>query len=387
MHRSVGIVTIFDCDNYGAELQAYALPMALAARGWDARLIDYPFYKSPRFRRTPLAAPAVPLAPINRLKECVAAARATVARRLAGDAARRRRAAFETFRGKIPRTRLYATFDELLRDPPPFEVYLTGSDQVWNPRMGATLRPYFLDFLPEEARRVAYAASFGIHALSPPVAAQYARWLARYEAVGCREPEGVALTRRLAPGLPAEHVLDPTLLLDADAWRAAAIPPDAPADYLLVYELIPAPGLWALARRWAAALGGIAIRCVRGAAWGRAPRGAADEAAAGPAGFVGLFANARAVLTTSFHGTVFATLFRKPFYSVIPARMANAGRQRGLLETLGLADRLIPEAMLADLRPDAGIDWDPAGRRLGQARARSLDFLDKALKGAFRHAP
>ena len=167
MHRSVGIVTIFDCDNYGAELQAYALPMALAARGWDARLIDYPFYKSPRFRRTPLAAPAVPLAPINRLKECVAAARATVARRLAGDAARRRRAAFEAFRGKIPRTRLYATFDDLLRDPPPFEVYLTGSDQVWNPRMGATLRPYFLDFLPEEARRVAYAASFGVPALSP----------------------------------------------------------------------------------------------------------------------------------------------------------------------------------------------------------------------------
>ena len=57
---SVGIATIFDCDNYGAELQAYALARVLGAMGHEARLIDYPFYKSPRFRRTAFAAPVVP---------------------------------------------------------------------------------------------------------------------------------------------------------------------------------------------------------------------------------------------------------------------------------------------------------------------------------------
>ncbi len=271
---SVGIVTIFDCDNYGAELQAYALPRALRGRGFDARLIDYPFYKSPRFRRTPLAAPALPLAPANALKERVMAARRACLRRLAGKAARRRDAAFAAFRASIPRTEPFLSFDDLLRAPPAFDAYLTGSDQVWNPRMGATLRPYFLDFLPEGARRLAYAASFGVSALPPPVEAQYRRWLSRYEAIGCREASGAALAARLCPQTPVAHVLDPTLLLTAQEWRAVAAPPDAARPYLLVYELVRAPGLWPLARRWAAARGCPPLRRAVGAPPpGRARRG------------------------------------------------------------------------------------------------------------------
>ena len=68
---SLGIITIFDCDNYGADLQEYALPTALNAWGYQAELIDYPFYKSPRFRCTRLAVPIRPLPFVNQLKEFV----------------------------------------------------------------------------------------------------------------------------------------------------------------------------------------------------------------------------------------------------------------------------------------------------------------------------
>ncbi len=383
---SIGIVTIFDCDNYGAELQAYALPRALAAMGHDARLIDYPFYKSPRFRRTPLAAPVLPLSPANWLKERLMAARTATGRRLAAGVGRRRAAAFAAFRDQIPRTRPYATFDALVAAPPACDVYLTGSDQVWNPRMGATLRPYFLDFLPEDARRIAYAASFGVGTLAPPVAAQYRRWLARYEAVGCREASGVALMQRLCPEVPAAQTLDPTLLLDAADWRTAAAPPPLDEPYLLVYELVAAPGLRALAHRWAQALGVPIVRLC-GHLADRPHPGAHTIRDAGPAEFLGLFANATAVLTTSFHGTAFALLFGKPFYSVIPRGMANAGRQRSLLETVGLADRLLPEADAAGTRPAAAPDWAAAHTRLAAARVASRDFLAKALEGGFRRAP
>ena len=383
---SVGIVTIYDCDNYGAELQAYALPRVLGAMGHAARLIDYPFYKSPRFRRTPLSAPAVPLSPLNRAKELASAARTALGRRLLRETVRRRDAAFAAFREAIPRTRLFATFDALAADPPRCDVYLTGSDQVWNPRMGATLRPYFLDFLPESARRLAYAASFGVGALTPPVEAQYRRWLARYEAVGCREASGVALMGRLCPSVPTAQVLDPTLLLDAAGWGAAARAPDLTGPYLLVYELVGAPGLWPLARRWARALGvGVVRLC--GTPLDAPKRGARDVRDAGPAAFLGLFANASAVVTTSFHGTAFSLIFGKPFYSVIPRGMANAGRQRSLLGAVGLEDRLIPEEKAAALRPGEGPDWARAGARLEAARADSFAFLARALGGGFRHAP
>ena len=383
---SVGIVTIFDCDNYGAELQAYALPRALRGRGFDARLIDYPFYKSPRFRRTPLAAPVLPLAPANALKERVMAARRACLRRLAGKAARRRDAAFAAFRASIPRTEPFLSFDDLLRAPPAFDAYLTGSDQVWNPRMGATLRPCFLDFLPEGARRLAYAASFGVSALPPPVEAQYRRWLSRYEAIGCREASGAALAARLCPQTPVAHVLDPTLLLTAQEWRAVAAPPDAARPYLLVYELVRAPGLWPLARRWAAARGWEVVRLC-GAPWERPRPGARAVAEAGPADFVGLFAGAGAVLTTSFHGTVFSLLFSKPFYSIVPAGMANAGRQASLLQALGAASRLIPESQAPGLDPSEALDWLALQGALGKARADSLAFLENALLGGPRHAP
>lgn len=384
---TIGIVTIFDADNYGAELQAYALPEVLRAWGHEARLVDYPFYKSPRFRMTRRAWPVLPLTPGQWVREWGMAARTWLWRRLHPRVAARRAANFAHFRERIPRTRLYDTFDALLRDPPSCEVYLTGSDQVWNPRMGATLRPYFLDFLPEGARRLAYAASFGVPEVSAATAEQYHRWLARYEAVGCREPAGVALMGRLCPECPAVAVLDPTLLLGAEAWRRVARLPEGMAGkrYLLVYELVPAPALWAVARRWAARLG-VGIVCLSGGAGGTRRAGVRTVADAGPEAFVALFAQAEAVVTTSFHGTVFSLLFRRPFISVVPAKMRNAGRQRGLLEQVGLLSRLVPEACLGTVNPEEPVDWALAEARLEGARAASFDFLRKALAGGFRHA-
>lgn len=383
---TIGIVTIFDADNYGAELQAYALPEVLRAWGHEARLVDYPFYKSPRFRMTRRAWPVLPLTPGQWVREWGMAARTWLWRRLHPRVAARRAANFAHFRERIPRTRLYDTFDALLRDPPSCEVYLTGSDQVWNPRMGATLRPYFLDFLPEGARRLAYAASFGVPEVPAATAEQYHRWLARYEAVGCREPAGVVLMGRLYPECPTVAVLDPTLLLGAEAWRRVARLPEGMAGkrYLLVYELVPAPALWKVARQWAARLG-VGIVCLSGGAGGTRRTGVRTVADAGPEAFVALFAQAEAVVTTSFHGTVFSLLFRRPFISVVPAKMRNAGRQRGLLEQVGLLSRLVPEACLGTVNPEEPVDWALAEARLEGARAASFDFLRKALAGGFRH--
>lgn len=375
---SVGIVTIFDCDNYGAELQAYALPQALRERGIEAYLIDYPFYKSPRFRRTALAAPSFPLSPMNRVKERLMAWRRALQRRLAGDVVRRRAAAFAAFREAIPRTEPYLTFDALLKNPPSFDTYLTGSDQVWNPRMGATLRPYFLDFLPEGARRLAYAASFGVSTLPAAYEAQVRRWLARYAAISCRERTGAALAARLCPGKDIAQVLDPTLLLGADAWRRIAKSPASPRPYLLVYELVSAPGLWPLAERWAAAQGLEIIRLC-GSPCERPRPGVRSICDAGPAEFVGLFANATAVATTSFHGTVFSLLFSKPFYSVIPSGMSNADRQASLLATVDASERLIPERDAPTLEPRDVSDWPAIQAALAQARAASLAFLERNL--------
>lgn len=381
--KQIGIVTIFDCDNYGADLQAYALPIALKALGYEAEVIDYPFYKSRRFHMTSAGRPVLPLSFQNRLKEVIGRLLAKLIHFCGGTVIRRREQAFAAFREKIPRSkRTYASFDALLREPPVYDVYMTGSDQVWNPRMGASLRPYFLDFLPESTRRIAYAASFGVADLSAPVATRYRVWLSRYQAIGCREPQGVELVRKLCPGVPAVHTLDPTLLLSREAWSAVATFPKTVNDkpYLLIYELVPAHGLSAFAHRWADRQG---LEIVRICA-SNGTHGTSNETLfrdLGPDGFIGLFAKASAIVTTSFHGTVFSLIFGVPFYSVIPGKMRNSSRQRELLKTVGCPNRLLSETELTARHPEDSLDWPNIQRRLQAARETSLAFLTSSVEG------
>ena len=378
--KTIGIVTIFDCDNYGADLQAYALPTALNAWGYQAELIDYPFYKSPRFRRTRQSAPILPLSFINRLKEFIVRWRGRLLGKRSSPNALQRAEAFAAFRERIPTSDTYPTLDALLDHPPAYDVYMTGSDQVWNPRMGANIRPYFLDFLPEDAVRVAYAASFGVSVLPDAVQSQYKTWLNRYRAVGCREAQGVKLVQGLCPQVPVQNVLDPTLLLTADQWLNAVTIPDGISGkrYLLVYELVSAPALWDLVRHWAADLNAEIVRVV-GHADTPPMDGVTTIADAGPGEFVGLFSQATAVVTTSFHGTAFSTIFNKPFYSVIPSQMKNSSRQHDLLDLLGLLDRMIPETDVSALLPKDLSNWNSINEKLISAREKSKQFLTTSV--------
>lgn len=65
----VGVITILHVGNYGAELQAYATVRALRKLGIDAEILNYLFYKNPRYRRTRRSAPLYVMSPAKRLKE------------------------------------------------------------------------------------------------------------------------------------------------------------------------------------------------------------------------------------------------------------------------------------------------------------------------------
>lgn len=93
----------------------------------------------------------------------------------------------------------------------------------------------------------------------------------------------------------------------------------------------------------------------------------------GPDKFLGLFKNASFVVTTSFHGTVFSTLFEKPFYTV--CAMYNP-RIEDLCGELHLSDRII------DSMPnvvDDDIDWENVNSRKDNLLMSSFDFLKNAV--------
>lgn len=373
--KRIGIMTIFRADNYGAELQAHALQRKLESMGYDAEVIDYPFYKNPVHRPTRLSSPLFPLPPIRRVKEACFPLLTRLRELPWCRTAARRHAAMERFHREHTRLspRTFRSMDELYAATMRYDVFMTGSDQVWNPQMLTSMDPYFLTFAPSGARRVAYAASFGVARLPLTARSLFADRLARYDAISVREAEGVSIVRDLI-GRDPEHVLDPTLLLTAEQWATVAEPTTVQRPYVLLYELFPSLYTLKIALVVAQRLRAQLVR-LGSSPWGRHGLVVGE---AGPAQFLGLFRDAAGVVTNSFHGTAFACSFDKPFLSVVPRRMANSGRLTGLLDRLGLTAHLLVEGapVPEDVPATPGRD---AALLLAAAREHSVRYLRQAL--------
>ena len=133
---------------------------------------------------------------------------------------------FEDFRNKyIPFSEItYLSFEELKQHPPKADVYIVGSDQVWNYwssqlwRYINPLHAYFLDFGSKFTKRFSYAASFGRESIPLEYKKEIEPLLKNFDYIGVREQSGVALCAQCGRE-DAEWVCDPTLLLNAEKYR------------------------------------------------------------------------------------------------------------------------------------------------------------------------
>ena len=116
--------------------------------------------------------------------------------------------------------------DEIYSAQMDYDIYITGSDQVWNP-INSVLPVYGLGFVPKHYNTIAYAVSIGVSEIPED------RREAMYEAIhqvkhiSCREQKGaIALQNLLQRDIIT--VLDPTLLLQKHQWLEYAKPMDLP---------------------------------------------------------------------------------------------------------------------------------------------------------------
>ena len=373
--KKIGIITMHRVLNYGSVLQAYALCRIVEQMGNHVELIDYVFPNS-----------------ANCAKQSWRTQTARLARQVLTPLflpwRTKRRKKFSRFlRDNLPGSaRRYATPEALLKHPPHYDVYLTGSDQVWSAHhVGADLT-FLLPFAPAHARKVSYAASFGAGELPETLRPCYAELLQRYQAISVREPSGQQKVAGLC-GRQAEIVLDPTLLLSGDEWRRKATPESSMQRepylllYLLGYSFPPFPAINALVRA------AEEIYSKRLVIFGERPpypeyREALVIADAGPEEFLSWIQHSSAVITTSFHGTIFSLLFERQFFSAVGGKAVNDHRIFELLSQLGLAQRAVALDVFArggmPLDP-SGIDYAPVNERLRDLRRKSLTFLQKEL--------
>lgn len=385
--KKIGVITMHRVPNCGSALQAYATCRAIEDCGHEAEIIDYVYPNAWHLERQRAAGVIGGNgARRNLFSRLVRAAYSRALAVIFGVAkdARTRTKRFEEFYAeelKLSKKR-YELPENLREAAPAYDVYMTGSDQVWNPRFAQGDMIFFCDFAPAKAPRISYAASFATTDIPAEIASRCAAELARYSAISVREKEGISLVKKLC-GKSAELVCDPTLLLDARAWNPLAERSRVALKrpYLLVYILgyayNPFPRIYEIIDAIQAQTGLHAVFLFGNVKDKRRPNSSCANAV-GPNEFVRLFRDADFVVTTSFHGTAFSLNFEKPFYSVVESLDGRDSRMISLLREVGAENRAIP--ISTEKICVRRMDYTRISLRVKALRERSRAFLVRALE-------
>lgn len=381
--KRIGIITILKCNNFGAELQAYATQKKLQQMGYDAEIIDYLYYKHPNFKYTRLAKPvwkrSVKTDFIEYVKYQIVGKVLSAIGPVFVKKQRILDKKFNDFHLKNTRlSKTYCSIEELYAAKMNYDVYMIGSDQVWNPGTGANLSPYFLTFAPKEAKKVAYASSFGVASIPNTIKDTYADWINNIDSLSVREDAGVGIIKELT-GRDCSVVLDPTLLLNKEDWSQLYENDNAEKGYVFIYETYRSEKLLQMAYHFAKTHQVSIYRIQTKAILNKKDKGIINLEDCGPEDFVRLIANASLVLTGSFHGTAFSVNMGVPFYSVLLRNRKNNSRITSLLSKLHLEDRIVYEDA-----PFESITWNDYNRErtqilLSQEREYSYTYLRKAI--------
>lgn len=209
-----------------------------------------------------------------------------------------------------------------------FDAYVVGSDQVWRPRYNNFIENMFLDFAEGKAvKRFVYAASFGTDEweMTPDQTARCASLAKYFDAISVREESGVALCKRYL-GVEATHALDPTLMLPAEAYLSLCRGNEHPqGDYIAVYTLDYTKQKMNILRNVSRKLD-CPLYFI-----GRFTR----EGYPSVESWLEGIANAKYVITDSYHGTIFSIIFHKQFVTLGNAVRGNS-RFESLFGVLGI---------------------------------------------------
>ena len=363
--------------NYGSALQAYALQTTMEKLGHACNLIDYQYpYVDSGSNSLPQRLLTFLNKWVRRLLRLCSDPQGIFHGRI------RRNAFIRFYRERYKLTSYYRSHEELSTNPPSFDLYVTGSDQVWNYNYMKGDSVFFCDFIQNGAPRIAYSASFAISDISGVYAKTYGELLRKYTAIGVREKGAVDIVRNLSQK-EAIAVCDPSLLLSVSDYsvlsKRSTIRVHEPylLVYILDYQFNPHPLIEDIIDRISTERH-LRVVYLCGAAPWRKVRNAVVIDQAGPNEFVYLFKHASFVVTSSFHGVAFSLLFKRQVYGVVEST-EDTDRAGSLFRMVGAESNAIPATSTIDSFIESEIDYTAVSPLLEQYKKRSLDFLRESI--------
>ena len=379
MARKIGIVSLPKYYNYGTQLQLYALQASIENLGYSCEVVNY----VKNFKATPSSLSKrifnvishpyrLPVGLVSRLY--------TFYNKKLNKNCLERSIEFERQFIHLGRTQ-YSSSEELENNPPKYDAFVVGSDQVWHPVGHLGENAYFLTFADPRIR-IAYAPSLGVSVVPRESVEWLRNGLLGMRFLSAREKTGVKLIKELS-GRSAEVVVDPTLLISSEHWKTLMSEVDVPDKYILVYALCGDSYIREFCKMLSAKLDCSIVvlpKHPRDVLWFSPKVNRAFDI--GPREFLYLLSKAHFVITDSFHGSVFSIQFHRPFYSFKRyddvQESANFSRIADLLHTLGIHERIVTKESIPK-DPLVSIDYDNVDKNLNAWKTTSRTYLSNSL--------
>lgn len=371
----VGILTVHRLPNFGSVLQTYALYQSIKSLGHDCEIIDYIY---PNKWHTEKGCFYIGKEPLKRRIAQFLGLRPKNFMNLLND--------FMSSTMKMSKT--YPTFESIHQDPPIYDIYVSGSDQLWNWKTMYVDTTFMLDFVPDTKPRISFSTSIAQRTIPEEYQEQYRQNLSKYKAISVREKNGQVLLKELF-GIDAELIQDPTLLLDGKQWEKlgdkAQFKTTVPDSYILCYPLgytfNPAMKMKELLTRLETVYNCpvIMLNNMIKDYTGNVFRFAKNQSIGIPE-IIWLFRHATVIATSSFHGTVFSVNLGKPFYSLIEKSNQSDDRISSFLNGIGLSSQLVTLDTNIQGITSCHYDINKVRNSLKEIREASVSFLTKNLR-------
>lgn len=363
----VSVLTIHFGVNYGSVLQTYAMGKTLENMGYSYKLIDY---VPNRYNSWTL---------VSKNKKSKYPFFIILAYFIFNTPKREyQRYIFRNFLKKnVNLSRKYKTGQELKNAKPKADVYLVGSDQVWNYDYNDYGDyTYLFDFLDEEDKRISYAASIGKDELNKDEIVPFQNHLSKFKKILVREDNAVDILNCL--DIKADHVLDPSFFLDKEEWYKIIKPVEKCKNkYIAIYvmdnlysDLINIADSIAKKNNWE-----IHVVTFKKTKDNRVDK---EYIFLRPFEFLDVIKNAEFVVTNSFHGTAFSVNFNKQFIAV--GKSNYNSRMKSLLKMFDLEDRFVSLKEKESSISLKEIDYNVVNIKLDAWRKKSINMLQEGLE-------
>ncbi|MBU5487102.1 polysaccharide pyruvyl transferase family protein [Clostridium sp. MSJ-8] len=377
--NKVGLITYHAAQNNGSFLQAYALEKKISKiEGYKCDIINFYSYeqeelysvfkKNNSFR--------------NIAKNCVACLNYRNLKKRHDD--------FDNIvnNSMSLSKKCYKTLEELDEAENEYDIFVSGSDQIWNVDAWDYNDAYFLSFVNNKPK-ISYASSFG-GKIDSKKAQNYSdnvrKFLNEYDSIAVREVKGQKYAKSLVDR-DVQVVLDPTFLLDQQDYDKICADRLVEGDYIFFYSIDYNDAALKIVKKFAEInnLPVVVVYSGDNKSYKTLKYGFKMLKEAAPNHFLSLIKHAKYVLSTSFHGTVFSIIYNKQFFTVRGTengKINNDDRLTTILSRLGLEDRQLSElSKEEDYRP-SDIDYSIVNPKLAEARQESVDYLVNALNKA-----